>query len=142
MARAVPIPPEQEQPVEEKSLAELLRQILHESGELIQKEFQLAREELALTIREAGIASSKLAAGVVFSILALGFLGFAVIVLLSAFITPWLSAAIVGFLFLLAGAILMYSAAGNFRGMGVPQTVETLKEDAEWLKHPTKPEGK
>lgn len=143
MAQAVPIPPEKRRPTEERSVPELVRQIVQESSELVQREFQLLREELAITFRETGIASAKLAAGAVLAIIAVGFLGFSLIVLLSIFITPWISAAIVGLVFLLVGALLVYSAIRNFETMSVaPRTVETLKEDAEWLRHPSKPEEK
>ncbi|MHB8840356.1 MAG: phage holin family protein [Candidatus Aquicultor sp.] len=143
MARAVPIPPEEQRPTEERSIPGLMREIVQDSSELIQREFQLLREELSITFRETGIASAKLAAGAVFAILALGFLGFSLIVLLSALITPWISAALVGLVFLLVGGILVYSAIRNFETLSVaPNTVETLKEDAEWLRHPNKLEEK
>ncbi len=143
MAQAVPIPPEEQRPAEERSIPGLIREIVQDGGELVQREFQLLREELSITIRETGIASAKLAAGAVFAILALGFLGFSLIVLLSAFITPWVSAALVGLVFLLVGGILVYSAIRNFETLNVaPNTVETLKEDAEWLRHPSKLEEK
>lgn len=143
MARAAPTPPERKKPVEEISTIELIRQILVESSNLVQKEFQLLREETTLAIRRTGIASGKLVAGSILIILAAGFLGFSLIFLLSAFITPWLSAAIVGLVFLIAGAILGYLAVIDFKRLKIaPQTAETLKEDAEWLRHPTRPEGK
>ncbi len=143
MARAVPIPPEEQRPTEERSVPGLVREIVQDSSELIQREFQLLREELSITVRETGIASAKLAAGAIFAILALGFLGFSLIVLLSGVITPWVSAALVGLVFLLVGGILVYSAIRNFETLSVaPNTVETLKEDAEWLRHPSKLEEK
>lgn len=141
MARAVPAPPEGERPVEEKSVPELIRQIVQESSELIREEFQLLREELTITLRETGIATGKLVAGAVVIILAAGYLGFSLILLLSTVITPWISAALVGLAFLVVGLILVFSAIRNFQSMKVaPRTVETLKEDAEWLRHPTRPE--
>lgn len=140
MAKAVPVPPEHEN-LEKKSVSELLRRIIQESSELIQKEFQLLREELSIAFAKAGIATGKIAAGAVLLILAVGFLGFSLIVLLSSFITPWVSAALVGLAFLLAGAIIIFSALRDFRNLqAAPRTVETLKEDAEWLRHPTRPE--
>lgn len=143
MARAVPTPPEGERPVEERSVPGLVRQIVQESTELIRKEFQLLREELTLTIRETGILTGELLAGAVLVILAAGFLGFSLILLLSLVITPWISSALVGLGFLAIGLILIYVALNNFRRLKVaPRTTETLKEDVEWLRHPTRPEGK
>ncbi len=143
MASATPTPPAKERPVESKSTIELVRQIIQESSDLIQQEFQLLREEVSNALGRAGIASGKLMAGSVIIVLAVGFLGYSLIVLLSGFITPWVSALIVGVAFLLVGGLLVLSSISNFRSISMaPRTVETLKEDAEWLRHPTKPEGR
>ncbi len=143
MANAAPTPPPKERPVEAKSTIELIRQIIKESSDLIQQEFQLLRKEVSNALGQAGIASGKLMAGTVIAVLAVGFLGYSLIVLLSGFITPWVSALIVGVAFLLVGGLLILSSINNFRSINVaPKTVETLKEDAEWLSHPTRPEGR
>ncbi|HEY3373579.1 MAG TPA: phage holin family protein [Candidatus Aquicultor sp.] len=141
MAQAAPRPPD-ERP-ESKSAAELIRQIVQDTSRLIQEEFQLLREELSNTVQRTGVAVALVAAGAFFLIFAIGYLGFALIVLLSALITPWISAALVGLAFLAVGAIVIYMGINRFRSIQTaPQTVETLKEDAEWLKHPTRPEEK
>jgi len=143
MARAVPTPPERERPVEQKSVPELIRQIVQESSELIQKELQLLREELTQALQQAGIAAGLLAAGAVIAIIAIGFIGLSLTFLLALVIPAWIAAAIVAIVYLAIGALLIYSAIRRFRSMNVaPRTVETLKEDAEWLKHPTKLEEK
>ena len=143
MARAVPTPPEGEKPVEEMSVPQLVREILGDSTDLIRQEFQLLREEMAITFRDTGIATSKVAAGAIVAILAVGFLGFSLIVLLSNYIAAWISALIVGLAFLAVAGYLIYSARNDFQRMKVaPNTMETLKEDAEWLRHPTRPDGR
>lgn len=149
MAKAVPVPPEDERhrghdhELEKKSVGELLRNIVTESGELVQKEFELFREEIAISMRQTGIGAAKIAAGAVILILAAGFLGFSLIFLLQNYLAPWISALIVGLVFLAVGGFVIYSATRNFKEIGpARQTVETLKEDAEWLRHPTKPDGR
>lgn len=141
MASAVPTPPPEKKPVEAKSTIGLIRQLIQEGSDLIQQEFRLLGEEVSIALGRAGIASGKLVAGAVIIVLAVGFLGYSLIVLLSGLITPWVSALIVGLVFLLVGGLLILSSINNFRSINVaPRTVETLKEDAEWLRHPTRPE--
>lgn len=139
MARAVPVPPEGEKPVEEKSVPGLIRQIVQESSDLIQKEFQLLREELSTVVRQSAIAAGLIAAGAVLLFLGVAYLGITLILLLALAITPWVSALIVTLVFLIAGALIAYWGYSYFNRMKLaPRTVETLKEDAEWLKHPTR----
>jgi hypothetical protein len=149
MAKAVPVPPEEERhkghdhELEKKSVSELLRDIITESGDLIQEEFELFRQEIAISMRQTGIGIAKIVAGAVILILAAGFLGFSLIFLLQNYLAPWISALIVGLAFLAIGGIAIYSATRNFSQIGpARQTVETLKEDAEWLRHPTRPDVK
>jgi len=139
MARAVPVPPEGEKPVEEKSIPELIRQIVQESTDLIQKEFQLLREELSSVIQQSAIAAGLIAAGAVLLFLGVAYLGITLMLLLALAITPWVSALIVTLVFLVAGALVAYWGYSYFNKMKIaPRTKETLKEDAEWLRHPTR----
>ncbi|HZD60992.1 MAG TPA: phage holin family protein [Anaerolineae bacterium] len=141
MARAVPVPPEGEKPVEEKSLSELIRQVVQESSELIRGEFQLLREELNVTLRQLFTATALIIVGAVMLLLGAAYLGATLILLLSLAVTPWVSALIVTLAFLVVGGIVAYVGVRYFNRMKVaPRTVETLKEDAEWLRHPTRPE--
>ena len=62
------------------------------------------------------------------------------IIILGAMIPLWLSAAIIGFVILAVGIILVVKGANTLRQESpAPQeTVETLKEDSEWLKDQTR----
>ncbi|MBE0449119.1 MAG: phage holin family protein [Actinobacteria bacterium] len=140
MARAVPVPPEGEKPVEEKSIPELIRQIVRESSELIREEFQLLREELTATLRQLLIATALVMVGAIILVLGVAYLGATLILLLALAVTPWVSALIVTLAFLIAGGLIAYWGIRNFNRVKIaPRTVETLKEDAEWLRHPTRP---
>lgn len=132
MARAVPVPPEGEKPVEERSVPELIRQIVQESGDLIQKEFQLLREELSVAVRQSVVATSLIAAGAALLFLGVAYLGITLILLLALAITPWISALIVTLVFLIAEALVSYWGYRYFSRMKLaPRTTETLKEGAE-----------
>jgi uncharacterized membrane protein YqjE len=143
MARAVPTPPEGEKPIKEQSVPELVREILKDSGDLAREEFQLFKTELQDTVRQSSTATGTIVVGAVAAVLGIGYLGLCLILLLSLVIPQWVSALIIGIIFIAAGAGIAYWGYTKFRKMNVaPLTKETLKEDAEWLKHPTKPEEK
>jgi hypothetical protein len=143
MARAVPTPPEGEKPIKERSVPELVREILKDTADLAREELQLFKTELQDTIRQSSIATGTIVVGVVAAVLGIGYLGLCLILLLSLVIPQWVSALIIGIIFIAAGAGIAYWGYTKFRTMNVaPLTKETLKEDAEWLRHPTKPEEK
>ncbi|MCL6472386.1 MAG: phage holin family protein [Firmicutes bacterium] len=143
MARAMPVPPEGKKPIEEKSTPNLVRQIIQETGELIQQEFRLLRQELLEALGKASTAGALIGVGAILLLLGAVYLGATFMLLLSLAVTPWISAAIVTLIFLAIGGIVVYVGIRNFRNLKLaPRTVETLKEDAEWLSHPTKLEEK
>jgi hypothetical protein len=143
MARAVPTPPEEEKTIKEQSIPGLIREIVQDTSYLAREELQLFKIELQDTIKESSIATGTIVVGAVAAVLGLGYLGLCLILLLSLVIPQWVSALIIGVLFVAAGAGVAYWGYAKFRTMKVaPLTKETLKEDAEWLKHPTKPEEK
>jgi hypothetical protein len=138
------IAPKQEKRAEEKSLLELVQELMQESSLLIQKEFELLREELNLAFRRMGTASVKFVVAGVLAFISIGFLGYSLIVLLSAYITPWISAVIVGLAFLLAGLVLVWWGVADFRKLSfAARTAATIKENAKWLsKRPNRPSEK
>jgi hypothetical protein len=124
---------------DEKSLGELVADLAQGTSTLVRQEVQLAKTEITQHI-SAGIK------GIIFLIVAAGF-GFvafltlvtAAVLALSLILAPWLAALLVGLLLLIAG-VLIPSALGNLKKLGEPpqQTLETIKEDAQWIKQQTK----
>jgi hypothetical protein len=120
----------------EKSLGDLRSGLTEVVSTLVRKEFELAREEIRAEASKAGRAATMLgAAG------ATAF--FAVLMLL--FAAAWgLDARLpTGVAFLIVGAVLAVGAAvlglqGKQRmkqlNPAPEQTIQTLKEDAQWLK--------
>ena len=139
MAQAVPIPPERERPIREKSTPELIREAVQDAGNLLQQEFQLFRLELYGILRQSFSASTMLIAGLMTVLFGVACLGATIILLLATVMAPWIAALIVTVVLLAAGAAVIYAGARSFSSIQfAPQTMETLKEDAEWLRHPTR----
>lgn len=117
--------------------AELLRELSEQTSRLVRQEIDLARVELTVKAKRAGLGGGLLgAAGL------LGFFSFAAmtafaIAVIAIALPVWLSALIVG---LLLGATAGLLALGGYKEVrraapAVPeQTVETAKEDLEWAK--------
>ena len=120
----------------EKTLGELFGDLTRETSTLVRQEVQLAKTEMTQKATAAGKNAGLLvAAG------CLGFVGFealvaTLILLLAQTMSPWLAALIVAVaLFAVAAVLAMKGVAALKSGGLTPnQTVETLKEDAQWAK--------
>jgi uncharacterized membrane protein YqjE len=124
-------------PSAEPSLGELFKRLSTDTSELIRHEMSLAKVEMreagATLARDAtkiGVAVALALAGV----LALG--AFAIVGLGDLFNNYWLAALVVGVLFLAIGGYLAKNALDDVkrRGLKPQKTVETLREDASWVK--------
>jgi hypothetical protein len=122
---------------EERSIGELFSELANETSTLIRQEVALAQAEITRKATSAGKNVGYLAAG--------GFVGYAgllaiiagVIMGLSYFIPAWLAAIIVGAIIGVVSYVLVTSALTALRNMDVKptETVESIKEDARWLKN-------
>ena len=122
----------------EPSIGELVKEIAGDLSTLVRQELELAKVEVKEEARKAGQSAGMLGAA--------GFAGYMVLVLLTLSGVFGLGAVIgLGWAALLAAAV--WAAAGFFllnagrerlrRVRTRPErTVETLKEDARWARHP------
>ena len=121
---------------EEKSLGDLFTDLAANTGKLVRQEVALARTELTDKATTAGKHIGFLAVGgLVGYASVLGVLA-AVILLLGQYIPVWLSALIVSAVVGVVAAFLIMSAIKGLKNMDpLPrETIETLQEDATWLK--------
>jgi hypothetical protein len=122
---------------EERSIGELFSELANETSTLIRQEISLAQVEMTQKATKAGKNVGFLAAGG-----AIGYAGLLAIVAgiimgLSYFMPAWLAAIIVGAVIAVASYVLISSALTALKNMEVKPaaTVETIKEDARWLKN-------
>ena len=122
---------------EERSIGELFSELANETSTLIRQEISLAQVEMTQKATKAGKNVGFLAAGG-----AIGYAGLLAIVAgiimgLSYFMPAWLAAIIVGGVIAVASYVLISSALTALKNMEVKPaaTVETIKEDARWLKN-------
>jgi len=130
-----------EKPIKERSTLELVQSIAQDSGSLVRKEIELAKQE----ILEAVTARAKAAAG--FAVAGVfGFVGFLFAAAagawaLSLVLPLWASWLIVAgaFLLLAGGAAMFAMTRLKVPPMAPEETKRTVKEDVEWARAQLRP---
>jgi len=125
---------------DERSLGELFADLARETSTLVRQEVTLARTEITQKATQVGRDGGKI--GIGGAIAYAGFLAIvaALILGLGQFLPLWLSALIVGLVVAGIGYGVLQSGMTSLKHANLTpqQTIETLKEDAEWAKDQTK----
>lgn len=125
----------------ERSLGELFQELSQDTSTLIRQEAALARAEITERASAFARDSALIAAGVVLAHVALLAATAAFIMgLVQLGLQGWLSALIVAAVFAVTGGVLAASgrAALKRRTVTPVETVDSLKETAQWLKNQTR----
>lgn len=120
--------------------ATLIRTLSEQAGRLVRQEIELAKTELAEKGRTLGTGAALLTAAGVAALLTLGSLTAFLVLALDGVMPNWLAALVVTLLWALIGVGLGLLGRQKLEEAGKPvpeKTLETVKEDIEWLKHPT-----
>jgi len=125
--------------VENTSIGELLGNISGDLSQLFRQEVELAKAELKQEASKAGKAAGFLGVAGFAGYLAVVLLSFALVFALANVMDAGWAALIVAVLWGIVGAVLYSSGRKKLKTVDpVPhRTVDTLKEDATWLKNPT-----
>jgi uncharacterized membrane protein YqjE len=122
---------------DERSVAELTKELLRDISELVRRELDLAKVELTEKVRTLGLGIGLAAAGAVLLLVTLGALTATAIIALATAMDTWLAALIVTIVVGVLGTIVLFLGVKVLR-RGVPpvpdQTVESVKEDIAWVK--------
>lgn len=129
-----------DKPKEDRSLGELFAALSKETGLLVRQEVDLAKTEMSQKASQVGKDVGYMAVGGV--IIYAGFLAImaAIILVLAIFIPSWLSALIVGVVIAGIGYFVLQRGIDKLKqsSLAPKQTIESLKEDAEWAKRQTR----
>lgn len=122
---------------EERSLGDLFSELMGETSTLIRQEVALAQVELTNKATKVGKNVGFLVVGGAVGYAALLVLLAAVIAILATVIPLWASALIVGAVVGIVAFILISSAMAELKkaDLAPRETVESIKEDAKWLKN-------
>ena len=121
----------------DRSLGELLKQLSQETTRLVHQELELAKAELQHKGRQAGAGAGLFGGAGALGLAALGALTACLILALNAIMPAWLAALIVTVVYGVIAAVLALQGRDKVKQMGSPvpeQTIETVKEDVEWVR--------
>ncbi|MDP8900875.1 MAG: phage holin family protein [Actinomycetota bacterium] len=120
----------------DRSIKEIIDVLRPQVQELVAKQTELARTELAPVGKRAGLAAGLLAAAAVFMLVFLIFLSLTGVYLLNLFLPIWLAALIVSVILLVVGGILAAAGASILRRLNPKphKTIATLQQNVNWLK--------
>jgi hypothetical protein len=121
---------------EERSLGDLFSELMSETSTLVRQEVALAQVELTNKATKVGKNVGYLVVGGAVGYAALLVVLAGVVVILANFIPLWAAALVVGAIVGVVAFMLVTSALAELRKADpVPrETVESIKEDAKWLK--------
>ena len=134
------MPPNEPQAAE-RSVGELLGDLMHETTTLVSQEITLAKNEMTQKATEAGRNIAALAVGGLVAYTGLLAIVAAIVLLLIHLgLTAWVSALLVGVVIAGVGGGLVMKGMTKLKqtDMAPRQTIETLKEDAQWAKDQTR----
>lgn len=126
--------------LENKPLGDLFSDLASEMSNLVRQEVALARVEISQKVKYAGRNIGYLVVGGAVAYAALLALLAAVIMLLDGVMPAWGAALLVAVVVAAIGWLLIGKAMSALQQMEVTprETVETLKEDAAWVKQQIK----
>jgi len=122
------------------SLGEIISDISSGLSQLFRQEVELAKAEIRTEAAKAGKAAGMFSGAGVAGLLTAIMLSFALVFGLGNVMDLGWSALIVAVLWAIIGAVLFSVGRNRIKTVNPipPQTAQTLKEDAQWLKNPTR----
>jgi len=122
-----------------KSIGELIGEVSDDLSRLFRQEIELAKSEMRTEAGKAGKAAGMLGAAGIGAWMTVVLLSFALVFALGAVMPLGWASLIVGIVWAVIAAILYAGGRQRLRQVDpMPRrTVETLREDAQWLKNPT-----
>ena len=125
--------------VAETSIGELIGNISNDLSQLFRQEVELAKAELKQEATKAGKAAGMLSGAAFAGYMVIVLLSFALVAALANVMDWGWAALIVAAVWGIAGAVLFLNGRKKLKTVDpMPRrTVDTLKEDAQWLKNPT-----
>ena len=122
----------------DRPIGELLRQLSQETTTLVRQELELAKAEMAVKGKRAGVGAGMFGGAGASALLGLGALTAAAIVALDEALPLWLSALILALVWLAIAGALALQGRSKVQAASPPvpeQTQESMKEDVQWAKN-------
>ena len=122
---------------DERSLGDLFSELAAETGTLVRQEVSLAQAEISDKANRVGKQIGYLAVGGAIGYAAMLAIMAGIIIALSRFIPAWAAALVVGAVVGAISFFLISSAIERLKNTNLKpeESVESIKEDAQWLKN-------
>jgi uncharacterized membrane protein YqjE len=127
-------------PRTQRSVQEVLQDIVGNLQDIVRSEFRLAKTELKEDAARAAKPAATFGVGLVLGFYGTGFLLLASVYALSMFMAGWLAALLVGTILAIV-AIALMSSGGKDLKTAIPtadKTFRSLEENVQWAKHQIK----
>ena len=122
---------------QEASAAELVKQLSEQTSRLVRQEMELAKAELSVKGKRAGLGAGLFGGAGTFGFYALGALVAAAVLGLATAVAAWLAALIVAVVMGTLAGVLALTGKAKVTEATPPvpeQTTESVKEDVRWAK--------
>ena len=125
---------------DERSLGELFADLSRETSNLVRQEVSLAKVELSTKASKVGKDVAFIGLGAAIAYAGLLAILAAVIILLAYFLPNWLAALIVGVVVAAIGGVLVQKGLDALKqeSLAPQETIQTMKENAQWAKEQTR----
>jgi uncharacterized membrane protein YqjE len=127
-------------PQTQRSVPEVLQDIVGNLQEIVRSEFRLAKTELKEEAAKAAKPAATFGVGLVLGFYGIGFLLLASVYALSRVMAGWLAALLVGTILAIVAIALMSSSGNKLKRVNPTpdKTLRSLQENVQWAKHPIK----
>jgi len=129
----------------DQSIGELLKHLSDQTATLVRQELDLAKAEMQLKGKRAGVGLGMIGAGGVLALAAVGGLTATLILVLAEWMDAWIAALIVTLVYAGGAAVLAQRGKEKVGEANSPvpeQTIETVKEDVQWAKSQVKSDSR
>ena len=140
MAQTPPQSPPGSQPSqrqEDRSVPELMRELSRQTSDLVSKEMELAKAELRIKGKAAGVGAGAFGAAGLVALFGVGAVTACLILALDTAVAGWLAALIVAVLYFAVAGAAALLGRGKVKQATPPapeQAIESTKEDVRWTK--------
>jgi uncharacterized membrane protein YqjE len=124
----------------DRPFGEVFQDIVRNLQEIVRSEIRLAKVELQADAAVVAASAIWLSAGVVAALCALSFLLWTIAYALAMVMPLWGAALSTALVLAIAASILLTVGLRKFKHVQmIPErTIDTLKENAQWVKHPSR----
>ena len=124
----------------DRSVADVLQDILHNVQDILRSEVRLAKAEIRQEATQAAAAALWMTIGVVGLLSAWMFLLWTAVYALTTVLPLWAATLVIAVAVACAGGMVLTAGLRRFTRMKpMPErTIESLQENLEWMKQPTK----